>query len=85
LGENRSTECSKGNKTVPGKVATARTEDGHRQSTKSGYSTYRGWTQTEYQKWLQHVQRMDKDRVPKVATTRTEDGHRQSTKTSVTI
>jgi len=27
-GENGSTEHSKGNKTVPGKVATARTEDG---------------------------------------------------------
>jgi len=54
---------------------------------------YRGWTQTDYQnkhyninqKWLQHVQRMDTNRLskqtlqykPKVATTCTEDGHRQ--------
>ena len=28
--KNRSTEHSKGNKTVPEKVATTRTEDGHR-------------------------------------------------------
>ena len=53
---------------------------------------YRGWTQTDYQnkhyninrKWLQHVRRMDTNRLPKqalqykpkVATTCTEDGHR---------
>ena len=35
-GENWSTEHSKGNKTVPGKVATTRTEDGHKQTTKTG-------------------------------------------------
>jgi len=29
--KNRSTEHSKGNKTVPGKVATTHTEDGHKQ------------------------------------------------------
>jgi len=29
-GENGSTEYSKGNKTVPGKVATIHTEDGHK-------------------------------------------------------
>jgi hypothetical protein len=84
-------------KTLPKTVAGARTEDGHRQiqnSTKySGYSTYRGWTQTDtkqYQKqWLQHVQSMDTDRYktgPKtVATARTEFGHRliqNSTKNS---
>ena len=62
---------------------------------------YRGWTQTEYQnkqyninqKWVQHVERTDTDRLPKqplqykpkVATTCTEDGHRQATKTSSTI
>ena len=63
---------------------------------------YRGWTQTDYQnkhyninqnKWLQHVQRMDTNRLPKqalqykpeVATTCTEDGHKQTTKTSTTI
>ena len=49
--KNGSTEHSKGNKTVPGKVAT----------------TCRGWTQTDYQKWLQHVQRMDTNRLPKQA------------------
>jgi hypothetical protein len=30
LGKNGSTEYSKGNKTVPGKVATTHTEDGHK-------------------------------------------------------
>jgi len=34
-GENGSIEHSKGNKTVPGKVATTRTEDGHKQNTKT--------------------------------------------------
>ena len=34
LEKNRSKEHSKGNKTVPGKVATTRTEDGHKQNTK---------------------------------------------------
>ena len=29
-GKNRSAEYSKGNKRIPGKVATARTEDGHK-------------------------------------------------------
>jgi len=62
---------------------------------------YRGWTQTDYQnkhysinqKWPQHVQRMDTNRLPKqalqykpkVVTTCTEDGHKQTTKTSTTI
>ena len=32
-GKNRSREYSKGNKTVPGKVATPHTEDGHREDT----------------------------------------------------
>jgi hypothetical protein len=31
--KNGSTEYSKGNKTVPGKVATTHTEDGHKQGT----------------------------------------------------
>jgi hypothetical protein len=62
------------------KVATTCTEDGHKQTSKSGYNTYRGWTQIDYQKWLQHVQRMDTNRLPKVATTCTEDGHKQTTK-----
>ena len=35
-GKNGSTEHSKGNKTVPGKVATTPTEDGHKQNTKTG-------------------------------------------------
>ena len=34
-GKNGSREYSKGNKTVPGKVATTHTEDGHKQSTKN--------------------------------------------------
>ena len=71
-------------KTEPEKVATTCTEDGHRQTTKSGYNTYRGWTQTDYQKWLQHVQRMDTDRLPKVAITCTEDGHKQTTNVATT-
>jgi len=33
--KNGSTEYSKGNKTVPGKVATTHTEDGHKQDTKT--------------------------------------------------
>jgi hypothetical protein len=32
-GENGSRDYSEGNKTVPGKVATTRTEDGHKQDT----------------------------------------------------
>jgi hypothetical protein len=43
------------------------TEDGHKQTAKSGYNMYRGWPQTDYQKWLQHVQRMDTNRIPKQA------------------
>jgi len=31
--KNRSREYNKGSKTVPGKVATTRTEDGHKQDT----------------------------------------------------
>ena len=34
-GKNGSTEHSIGNKTVPGKVATTRAEDGHKQNTKT--------------------------------------------------
>ena len=34
-GKNGSTEHSKGNKTVPGKVATTHTEDGHKRNTKT--------------------------------------------------
>jgi hypothetical protein len=35
LGKNWGTEHSKGNKTVPEKVATAHKEDGHKQNTKT--------------------------------------------------
>jgi hypothetical protein len=35
LGRKESTEHSKGNKIVPGKVATTRTEDGHKQNIKT--------------------------------------------------
>jgi hypothetical protein len=35
LSDTGSTEHSKGNKTVPGKVATTHTEDGHKQNTKT--------------------------------------------------
>jgi len=34
-GKDGSREYSKGNKTVPGKVATTHTEDGHKQNTKT--------------------------------------------------
>ena len=76
------------------KVATTCTKDGHKQTTKSGYNMYKGWTkqttkcgyimykgwtQTDYQMWLQHVQRMDTNRLPNVATTCTKDGHKQTT------
>jgi len=60
---------------------------------------YRGWTQTDYQnkhyninqKRLQHVQRMDTNRLPKqalqykpkMATTYTENGHKQTIKTAL--
>ena len=37
-------------KTEPKKVATTFTEDGNKQTTKSGYNMYREWTQTDYQK-----------------------------------
>jgi len=62
---------------------------------------YTGWTQTDYQnkhyninqKWLQHVQRMDRHILPKqalqykpkVAITCTQDGQKQTTKTSTTM
>ena len=35
-GKNGSTECSKGNKTIQEKVATTRTEDGQKQTAKTG-------------------------------------------------
>jgi len=42
--KNRSTEHSKGNKTVP---------------EKSGYTTYRGWTQIEYQNKRYNINQKD--------------------------
>jgi len=39
-GEKGSTEYSKGNKTVPGKVATTLTEDGHNQNTKTSATIF---------------------------------------------
>ena len=46
-------------------MSTTCTEDGHKQTTKSGYNMYRRWTQTDYQKWLQNVQKMDTNIIPK--------------------
>jgi len=51
-----------------------------RQSANSGYNMNRGWTQSDLQEWLQHVQRMDTYRLPKLPTTCTEDGNRQTAK-----
>jgi len=65
---NRGGEClQRGTHRVLIKVATTCTEDGHKQTTKSGHNMYRGWTQTDYQKWPQHVQRTDTNRLPKQA------------------
>ena len=76
------------------KLATTCTEDGHKQTTKSGYNMYRGWTKqttkcgynmyrgwtkTDYQMWLQQVQRMDTNRLTNVATTCPEYGQKQTT------
>ena len=63
--QNRSTEHSKGNKTVPGKVATTCTEDGHKQNTKTGAQNIVKEIKQYQKKWLQHVQRMDTNRIPK--------------------
>ena len=41
------------------KVATTCTEDGHKQTTKSGYNTYRGWTQTGYQNMHYNINQRD--------------------------
>ena len=50
--KNRSTEHSAGNKTVPEKVATTHTEDGHKQNSKTGTEIQTGrkkerWTAEE--------------------------------------
>jgi len=42
------------------RVATTCTEDGHIQTAKIAYNMYRGWKQTDCQKWLQHVQWIDR-------------------------
>jgi len=60
---------------------------------KNGSTEHRKGNKTAAEKWLQHVQRMDTNRLPKqalqykpkVAKTCTEDGHKQTTKTSTTI
>ena len=72
--KNGSTEHNKGNSTVPEKVATICTEDGHKQTTKtraqnivkeikqyqkSGYNMYRGWTQIEYQNKHYNINQKD--------------------------
>ena len=54
--KNGSTEHCKGNKTVPGKVATTRTEDGQE---KMGAQNIVKEIKQYQEKWLQHVQRMD--------------------------
>jgi len=67
----------------------------HNNINHNGYNIYRRWTQTDYQNkhyninqnWLQHVQRMDTNRIPKhalqykpkVFLTCTGDGHKQTT------
>ena len=56
---NESTKHSKANKTEPEKVATTCTEDGHKQTTKSGYNMYRGWTQTDYQSKHYNINQKD--------------------------
>ena len=40
LEKNRSTEYSKGNETIPEKVATTRIEDGHKQTTETSITIY---------------------------------------------
>jgi len=52
---------------------------------KTGAQTIAKGIKQYQQKWLQHVQRMDTNRLSKVATTCTEDGHKQTIKTSTII
>ena len=51
--------------TVLGKVATTCTEDGHKQTTKTGAQNTVKEIKQYQKKWLQHVQRMDTNRIPK--------------------
>ena len=60
-GNNGRTEHSEGNKTVPGRVVTTCTEDGHKQTTKSGHNMYRGWTQTDYQNKHYNIKKRTKE------------------------
>ena len=60
--QNRSTERSEGNKTVPGKVATTCTEDGHKQTTKTGaQNIVKEWTQTDYQNKHYNIKQKDEE------------------------
>ena len=58
--QNRSTERNKGNKTVPGKVATTCTEDGHKQTTKTG-------AQNILKEIKQYQEKVAANRLPKQA------------------
>jgi len=49
------------------KVATTFTEDGHKQTTKTGAQNTVKEIKQYQKKWLHHVQRMDTDRLPKQA------------------
>jgi len=66
-------------------VATTYKEDVQKKPTKCGYNIYSGWTQTHYQIWLQHVQRMDTKRLKIVTTTCTDYGQKQTTKSGHNI
>jgi len=63
--QNRSTEHRKINKTVPGKVATTCTEDGHKWNTKTGAQNIVKEIKQYKEKLQQHVQKMDTNKIPK--------------------
>ena len=63
--QNRSTEQSKGNKTESEKLATTYAEDGHKWNNKTGKQNIVKEIKQYQEKWLQHVQRMDTNRIPK--------------------
>ena len=63
--KNGSTEHSKRNKTVPEKVATTCTEDGQKYNTKTGAQNVVKEIKQYQKTWLQHVQKMDTNRIPK--------------------
>ena len=66
-------------------------ENNHRIRGKTGAQNMVKEIKQYQEKWLQHVQRMDTNRLtkqalqykPKVATACTEDGHKQTTKTTL--